>query len=111
MGSIPGSGRFPGGGHGNPLQYSCMKYPGGLESLAVYSPWGLCPLMEGPWPLPLLITSLGFSSRGTWGRVVPSCRGLQGTERCSAPLWPPPTSNSQLWPGCSQSGLAALRAH
>ena len=22
-GSIPGSGRFPGGGNGNPLQYSC----------------------------------------------------------------------------------------
>ena len=29
----------------------------------------------------------------------------------SAPLWPPPASSSQLWPGCSQSGLAALRAH
>ena len=24
-GSIPGSGRFPGGGHGNPLQYSCLE--------------------------------------------------------------------------------------
>ena len=24
-GSIPGSGRFPGGGHGNPLQYSCLR--------------------------------------------------------------------------------------
>ena len=23
-GSIPGSGRFPGGGHGNPVQYSCL---------------------------------------------------------------------------------------
>ena len=22
--SIPGSGRFPGGGHGYPLQYSCL---------------------------------------------------------------------------------------
>ena len=27
MGSIPGSGRFPGGGHGNPLQYSCLENP------------------------------------------------------------------------------------
>ena len=27
MGSIPGSGRSPGGGDGNPLQYSCMKNP------------------------------------------------------------------------------------
>ena len=25
VGSIPGSGRFPGGEHGNPLQYSCME--------------------------------------------------------------------------------------
>ena len=27
MCSIPGSGRSPGGGHGNPLQYSCLKNP------------------------------------------------------------------------------------
>ena len=26
-GSIPGSGRSPRGGHGNPLQYSCLKNP------------------------------------------------------------------------------------
>ena len=26
-GSIPGSGRFPGGGHGKPLQYSCLENP------------------------------------------------------------------------------------
>ena len=25
MGSIPGSGRYPGGGHGNLLQYSCLE--------------------------------------------------------------------------------------
>ena len=27
LGSIPGSGRSPGGGHDNPLQYSCLKNP------------------------------------------------------------------------------------
>ena len=27
VGSIPGSGRSPGGGHGNPLQYSCLENP------------------------------------------------------------------------------------
>jgi len=27
VGSIPGSGRSPGGGHGYPLQYSCLKNP------------------------------------------------------------------------------------
>ena len=26
-GSIPGSARCPGGGHGNPLQYSCLENP------------------------------------------------------------------------------------
>ena len=26
-GSIPGSGRSPGGGHGNLLQYSCLEHP------------------------------------------------------------------------------------
>ena len=27
MGSIPGSERSPGGGHGNPLHYSCLENP------------------------------------------------------------------------------------
>ena len=27
MGSIPGSGRSSGGGHGNPFQYSCLQNP------------------------------------------------------------------------------------
>ena len=27
VGSIPGSGRSPRGGHGNPLQYSCLEKP------------------------------------------------------------------------------------
>ena len=25
LGSIPGLGRYPGGGHGNPFQYSCLE--------------------------------------------------------------------------------------
>ena len=32
-GSIPGSGRFPGGGHSNPLQHSCLDNPHGLRNL------------------------------------------------------------------------------
>ena len=27
LGSIPGSGRSPGGGNGNPLQHSCLENP------------------------------------------------------------------------------------
>ena len=40
MGSIPGLGRSPAGGHGNPLQYSCLENPCGQRSLAGFSPWG-----------------------------------------------------------------------
>ena len=40
VGSIPGLGRSPGGGHGNPLQYSCLENPQGQSSLAGYSQWG-----------------------------------------------------------------------
>ena len=41
LGSIPGLGRSPGGGHGNPLQYSCLENSHGQRSLVGYSPWGL----------------------------------------------------------------------
>ena len=40
LGSIPWSGRSPGGGHGNPLQYSCLENPHGQRSLVDYSPRG-----------------------------------------------------------------------
>ena len=40
LGLIPGLGRSPRGGHGNPLQYSCLENPHGQKSLAGYSPWG-----------------------------------------------------------------------
>ena len=40
LGSIPGLGRYPAGGHGKPLQYSCLENPHGQRSLAGYSPWG-----------------------------------------------------------------------
>ena len=37
---IPGVGRSPGGGHGNPLLDSCLENPHGQWSLVGYSPWG-----------------------------------------------------------------------
>ena len=40
LGSIPGLGRPPGGGHGNSPQYSCLENPHGHRSLAGYSKWG-----------------------------------------------------------------------
>ena len=38
--SIPGSRRSPEGGHGNPLQYSCLENPYGRRSLTGNSSWG-----------------------------------------------------------------------
>ena len=37
-GLIPGSGRFPGEGHGNRLQYSCLENPIVKRSLVGYGP-------------------------------------------------------------------------
>ena len=41
--SIPGLGRSPGGGHGNPLQYSCLENPmdreARLQSMGVTHGW------------------------------------------------------------------------
>ena len=37
VGSIPGSERFPGGGNGNPLQYSYLKNSMDKRSLVDYS--------------------------------------------------------------------------
>ena len=39
-GLIPEFGRSPGGGHGNPLQYSSLENPYGQRSPAGYSPLG-----------------------------------------------------------------------
>ena len=39
VGLIPGLGRFPGGGHSNPLQCSCLENPMNRRAWqAIYSP-------------------------------------------------------------------------
>jgi len=40
LGSTVGLGRSPGGGHVNPLQYSCLENPHRQRSLVDCSPWG-----------------------------------------------------------------------
>ena len=37
LGSVPGLGRSPGGGHGNPFWYSCLENPHGKRNLSGYS--------------------------------------------------------------------------
>ena len=39
LGSTSGLGKSPGGGHSNPLQYSCLENPLGQRSLVGYIPW------------------------------------------------------------------------
>ena len=41
LGSVSGLGRYPGAGHGNPLQYSCLENPHGQRSLAGYNLCGV----------------------------------------------------------------------
>ena len=40
LGSIPGLGRSPGEGNGNPLQYSCLENSMDRGAWQVYGPWG-----------------------------------------------------------------------
>ena len=47
--STPGLGRSPGGGHGNPLQYSCLENHHEQKSLAGYSPWSRKELDTTQW--------------------------------------------------------------
>ena len=39
LGSVPGPGRSPGKGNGDPLQYSCLEIPMD-RNLVGYGPWG-----------------------------------------------------------------------
>ena len=47
VGSIPGSGRSPGGGLGNPLQYPCLENP--MDRGAWQAPWGHKELDSTEW--------------------------------------------------------------
>ena len=56
-GLIPGSERFPGGGHGNPLQYSCLENPmnrGTWQATVLGAAKSWIPLKELSMPVVLL---------------------------------------------------------
>ena len=58
LGSVPGSGRSPGGGgHGNPLQYSCLENPHGQRSLVGYRPYS-CKELDTDEPQTLSVLQL-----------------------------------------------------
>ena len=80
LGLIPGVGRSPGGGHGNPLQYSCLENPHGQRSLEGYNPWGY---RESD-------TTEQLSA--AWPPVCPGC------SLCVCPSYPIIMALAQVWP-------------
>ena len=124
-GSIPGSGRSPGEGNGNPLQYSCLEKSHGWRNLVGYSPWGhkesdtterlhLCSLSQ--WCksnhlilcLPLLFLPSIFPSirvfSSKWALWV---RWPKYWALASAPVLP---MNIQSWFPLGLTGLISLQA-
>ena len=96
LGSIPGSGRSPGEGHGNPLQSSCLENPmdRGAQGAAVHrvakSQRGLSILAKG---LSLDVASVGYSpvaEQWVWAWGFPDCGSRNLESRlgsCSAWTW------------------------
>ena len=68
LGSIPGLGRYPGEGNGNPLQYSCLENP-----IDVYLQWGHKELDT----IEHSLSFLSFFWQGSSGLVYGSLRRLQ----------------------------------
>ena len=73
LSSKPGLGISPGGGHGNPLQYSCLENPHGPRSLVGYSPWDHKDLDMTEWlstGLTAGMCTIYFSSQKTHSQEV-----------------------------------------
>ena len=102
-GSILGLGRRPREGHGNPLQYSCLKNPHGQRTLGLQSTevprhdWATEALPPCSGPVTLLVTSLlvtfwnaGVSTFAGWVAVtsVVPWRESHGTKAIFLPWLP-----------------------
>ena len=103
LGSTPGLGRSPGGGHANPLQFSCLENTHGQRSLVGYSPWGHKESDTTEW-----LSSAQF--RASWSKELGSSWGSgvsRAVNQFSGSSWAidaPPTSmgfgflfNTRIW--------------
>ena len=93
-GLIPGSGRAVGGGHSNPLQYSCLKNPHGQRSLEGYSPQG-----RNRTQLKRLSTHTAHTHRSHWWGWDAVCWGHSfkvSPHQNRAMIWSPEASPSGL---------------
>ena len=72
LGSIPGSGRSAGEGHGNPLQYSCPENPmdRGAWRATVHR------VAESDMTEGLMLTNFPGQNRGDWDSASPACQEL-----------------------------------
>ena len=84
LGLIPGLGPSPGGGHGNPLQYSCLENPRVQRSLVGYSPWG-CKELD--------MTELSTKHRGLKRKGGSLNIGHRSLDISKGPLWSTPKSD------------------
>ena len=106
LGSIPGLRTSPGGGHGNPLQYSCPDYPHGQSSLVGYSPWGR---KESDTPYSLLVVFLFrefISASNEWSGINFLTLSIHLLGFKATPLWP--GQNQLLWWCALWSEIALL---
>ena len=76
LGLIPGLGRFPGGGHDNPLQYSCPEKPYEQRILAGCSPWD-CTEFDTTEQLRTAHFVLGYSQLTMLWKFQMSSKGTQ----------------------------------
>ena len=88
LGSIPGLGRSPGEGQGNPFQYSCLESPHGQRSLVGYSPWGRKELDMTGWLSTHTHTQNWVPCR--LGRRKMEKRGKGGENRVDSPVFRTP---------------------
>ena len=73
---IPGSGRSPGGGHGSPLQCSCLENPMDRGAWWSYSPWGTeLDTTEATWHAST-VGGPGVAWRGCWWSALPTPKAV-----------------------------------
>ena len=66
VGWIPGLGSFPGGGHDNPLQYSCLENPMDRGAWLGCSPWGCKESDTTKATEQVLMQSAGMTRNSSW---------------------------------------------
>ena len=116
VGSIPGSDRYPGGGHSNLLWYSCQENPTDRGALAGYSPYGHTELdtTEAAWSTHTHIYGIKADPMIKWflnsamtevmtqnPTLYPSTAVTLVQASCSSP-WTPPVASPHAFPLLSQ---------